>query len=460
MELQEKVVLYKEEVIKSIQEAVKIKSILGTKLPNMPFGKGPAEALEYFLDLGKKLGFKVENFNNYVGTIEFGDGEETLGILAHVDVVPEGEGWSYPPYSAKIVNNKIIGRGVLDNKGPAIISLYAMKAISDLGIKLNKKVKMYLGTNEETDSKCMEYYFENLKMPKPDIAFTPDATFPVTYGEKGIICLKLLKKFNSIKNIKINGGSAFNCIPEITEISIPIDYLGEVKKELEKYNNNNPHKIELELKENIYYFISHGTGGAAANPALGYNSISAFFDFIKNIEIKNKELQDIVDFFNKYIKKETNGKSLGIYCKDKESGELTVNLGRITLEDNNLEIWLDIRCPIKISTQDILGKLKQNLEKEIKIEVSRFFPSVYVSKESFLVSTLMKIYQDFTGDKVSQPRVIGGRTYSRAVKNCVAFGALLLDQEDNMHKPNESLEIEKIDILLKIFSETIYQLAK
>ena len=154
MDLKEKVLDYKDEVVKEIQNAVRVKSVKEAPLPGMPFGEGPAKALDHFMDLAKKLGFKAEKFDNYAMHIDMGEGEETLGILAHVDVVPEGDGWTYPPYSGTIADGKIFGRGTLDDKGPAIISLFAMKAIADSGIKLNKKIRMILGADEESGSAC------------------------------------------------------------------------------------------------------------------------------------------------------------------------------------------------------------------------------------------------------------------------------------------------------------------
>ncbi|WP_462428207.1 Sapep family Mn(2+)-dependent dipeptidase, partial [Fusobacterium varium] len=170
MDLQKKVLDYKEEVIKGIQGAVQIKSVQEPAKEGKPFGDGPAEALQYFLNLGKELGFEVKNFDNYAGTIEFGEGEETVGILGHVDVVPEGEGWTYPPYSATIADGKIFGRGTLDDKGPSMVCLYAMKAIKDSGIKLSRKIRMIIGAHEETGSLCMEHSFNTVKLPQPGVA--------------------------------------------------------------------------------------------------------------------------------------------------------------------------------------------------------------------------------------------------------------------------------------------------
>lgn len=460
MNLQEKVLNYKDEVVKHIQGSVQIKSVMETAKEGMPFGEGPAKALNYFVELGKELGFDVVNYDNYVTTIEFGEGEEILGILGHVDVVPEGEGWDYPPYSGAIVDGRIYGRGTLDDKGPSVISLYAMKAIKDSGIKLNKKVRMILGANEESGSKCMEHYFDTLKMPQPTLAFTPDSTFPVTFAEKGIVRLVLKNSYSSLKNVILMGGNAFNSVPERCELNLPVEFISNVDKILEKYNQDKEFKIVCEEREGFYNINSYGKSAHASKPQLGYNSVSALFEFLREVDIKNEELKELVEFFNTYIKMELDGKSLGVNFEDEESGKLTLNIGKISLKDGELQIGVDIRCPVHVQNSKVIDNIQERVEKYVKMEVAGNTAPLYVSKDSFLVSTLMNVYKEITGDTESEPIAIGGGTYARSVTNGVAFGALLSSQVDNMHQKNEYLEIDKIDTLLKIYVEAIYQLAK
>lgn len=452
MDLKEKVLEYKDEVVKEIQNAVRVKSVKEAPLPGMPFGEGPAKALDHFMNLAEKLGFKAEKFDNYAMHIDMGEGKETLGILAHVDVVPEGDNWTYPPYSGTIADGKIYGRGTLDDKGPAIISLFAMKAIADSGIKLNKKIRMILGADEESGSACLKYYFGELKMPYPDIAFTPDSSFPVTYAEKGSVRVKIKKKFSTLKDVVIKGGNAFNSVPNEANGVIPVDMLGEVK---------NKNKVEFVKEGNVYKVFSAGIPAHGAHPEKGYNAISALFEVLKSIEVKNEELKGLVEFFDKFIKMETDGKSFGVKCTDGETGDLTLNLGKINLENNELEIWIDMRVPVKVKNEQIIETIKKNTEDYgYEFLLHSNTQPLYVAKDSFLVSTLMNIYKELTGDNAAQPVAIGGGTYAKYAKNAVAFGALLPDQEDRMHQRDEYLEISKIDKLLQIYVEAIYRLAK
>lgn len=460
MKLEEKVLSYKEDVVKHIQGSVRIKSVEEPSLPNMPFGEGPKKALEYFIKLGQELGFKVTNYDNYVATIEFGEGEEVLAILGHVDVVPEGEDWDYPPYSGTIADGKIYGRGTLDDKGPSVVVLYAMKALLDSGIKLNKKVKMILGANEETGNRCMDYYFNVLKMPQPTLAFTPDSTFPVTFAEKGIVNIKFLKEYKSLNEVTLKAGNAFNSVPDRAILTIPREFLGEIKECLEKYNMEKEYKIQCEVVGDKYEIKSQGKSAHGAMPYLGYNAISHLFEFLSSVEIKNSEFKELVEFFSTYIKNETDGNSLGIKSKDDESGELTLNLGKGSLENGKLELCVDMRIPVLIDNLKIVEDIKAKVNGKMNVELCKNAPPLYVPKDSFLVSTLMKVYQDVTGDVKTPPQAIGGGTYARSVTNGVAFGALLSSQIDNMHQRNEYLELDKIDILLKIYVNAIYELAK
>lgn len=461
MDLQNFILNYKEDVIKSIQEAVRIKSVQEPAKEGKPFGDGPAKALEYFLELGKEMGFETENFSNYAGHIDFGDGEEMLGILGHVDVVPEGDGWDYDPYGGIIANGKLYGRGVLDDKGPSIVCLYAMKALKDSGVKLNKKIRMILGANEESGWECMKHYFGKLQMPQPTIAFTPDSGFPVTFAEKGILQLALEKKYENELDFEICGGNAFNSVPDTTMAILPMSMRREIEEKIGKFNEGKEYRIELVERGEKVGLISHGKAAHGAYPFKGYNSISALFSFLKELTIENKELKEIVEFFGEYVKMETTGKSLGIDFSDEPSGNLTLNIGKIEFKNKSFMVGFDIRYPVTFDKEQVIEKIDPKAEKfGIEVAVRSAKGPLYVPKDSFLVKTLMEVYQDITGDYESQPVAIGGGTYARAVDNGVAFGALLKTQEDNMHQRNESLDIDKIDTWLKIYIEAIYNLAK
>lgn len=463
MNLQEFVLNYKDDVVKSIQESVRIKSVQEEAKEGMPFGEGPAKALEHMLALGKELGFEVENFDNYAGHIDFGNGpdEEMVGILGHVDVVPEGEGWDHPPYEAKIVDGRMYGRGVLDDKGPTIAALYALKAIKDSGLELKRKVRVIVGGNEETGWGCMKHYFGELNMPQPAMAFTPDSSFPVTFAEKGILHLSLTKEYGEELNFSIKGGVAFNSVPDSAVGIFPLEMKETILGNLDNFNEGKEFKIVAEEKNGKLEVISYGKASHGARPANGYNAISAMFEFLGTVDVKDTNLKNVVEFFNEYIKMEHNGKLLGIDFSDEPSKNLTLTVGKIEFAGKNLMFGFDIRYPVTYKQEQVLVEVEKRAEtKGINVSIRSAKNPLYVPKDSFLVTTLMNIYKDITGDVDAEPVSIGGGTYARAVTNGVAFGALLKGQEDNMHQKNEYLEVEKLDTWLKIYVQAIYDLAK
>ncbi|HWQ21029.1 MAG TPA: Sapep family Mn(2+)-dependent dipeptidase, partial [Methanotrichaceae archaeon] len=178
-------------LISSTQDLIKIKSIRGGPGPGAPFGQGPADALDRALDTARSMGFNVTNMDGYIGYAEYGQGDDYVAVLSHMDTVPEGGGWTYPPYGAEIHDGKIFGRGATDDKGPSMAALYGLMAVRDSGLNLSKKVRIIFGTTEETGREDIEYYLEREKVPAS--GFTPDGEYPVILAEKGFLDLKLAR---------------------------------------------------------------------------------------------------------------------------------------------------------------------------------------------------------------------------------------------------------------------------
>ena len=174
---------YQQEMLDNLAALVAIDSSDGEPKPGAPFGEGPAKALQTFLKMAEDMGFETDNVDNYAGSVNLGSGEETVGILAHLDVVPAGKGWTTDPFTMIIKDGKMYGRGVIDDKGSAVAALYGMRIIRDLGIPLKRGIRLIVGTNEEKGSGCMEYYVAH-RVP-PTLGFTPDASYPLIHGEKG-----------------------------------------------------------------------------------------------------------------------------------------------------------------------------------------------------------------------------------------------------------------------------------
>lgn len=171
------------DLIQSVIAMVNIPSVKSQPVPGAPFGIETKKALEKALDISQALGFDTQIIENAVGYAAWGAGEDYIGVLGHVDVVPEGKGWQDPPFSGAIREEKIFGRGVLDNKGPIMAALYGLYALKSLGIPLKRPVRILFGTDEESGFADIPLY---LKHEKPPLAgFTPDCKYPVVYSERG-----------------------------------------------------------------------------------------------------------------------------------------------------------------------------------------------------------------------------------------------------------------------------------
>ena len=456
---------YRDDIIKSTQDIVKIRSVEGEPKPNMPFGEGPYRALEFALDLASEMGFNTKNLEGYAGYAELGKGEETVGVLVHLDVVPEGEGWTYPPYGGEIHDEKIYGRGTVDDKGPAIATMYAMKAIKESGVRLNRKIRIIFGTNEETGWGCMKYYFDHEK--SPDMAFTPDADFPVIYGEKGIIVFDLVKKLESnkcndivVKSIK--GGNAPNMVPDSSEAILQASDNSIIEEKFKKFIKKTNYPLSLEKQGDEIQITAKGISAHGSTPEKGENAISYLMAFLGELLEGSCGICEFVDIYNKRIGFKHYGEGIGCGFEDDVSGKLNFNPGVIIGDEKEIKLSVNIRYPIKSSAQEVYDGIRNNLKGagiEL-VEGDSDMKPLYIPKDNFLVTKLMEVYREQTGDRNSQPITIGGGTYARATENAVAFGPSFPGQEDVVHQKNEFISIDHLIKITKIYAQALYELAK
>ena len=455
---------WKEEIIKSTCQLIQIPSVHQESIDsNKPFGDEIANVLEYILELGKKLGFKTKNIDGYCGDIEFGEGKEMLGIIGHLDVVPEGEGWKHKPFEAEIEDGKIYGRGAIDDKGPVIASLYAMKAIMDQ-VNVKKRVRLILGLNEERDWKCIEYYKKHEEWPQ--IGFSPDADFPCIYAEKGLLTVNLKQQYKQNADIIITNidckENAINVVPKYCNIELKINSQKIDKRELIEYARYQISKrgfeIEIEETENIN-IIAHGIASHAAHPESGRNAISMALIIANDIVQKYKIKVELLEKFSQLIGIQYYGENLGINIED-ESGKLTLNVGNCKLEKDVLEIGMNLRIPIKTSIDEIENKFKKLVEESESLNLSfngRKEP-LYIPKDNKLVRILCETFSEVTGNN-ADPIAIGGATYARAFDNCISFGANMPGQKDMCHQVDEFITIDNLLVSCQIYAEAIYKLA-
>ena len=355
----------------------------------------------------------------------FGEGED-FGILCHLDIVPVGksEDWLTPPFILTEKDGKLIGRGVLDDKGPALMILHALKELKEEGFKPNRKIRLILGCNEESGWGCIKH-LKKLNL-MPSAGFSPDADFPVIYAEKGILHAEFCF---DCSNLKISGGKAMNMVCDSVRATVPID-----QALAQKYG------LILD-SENI---ISSGKTAHASTPHKGVNAIEKILPYLEEVGCVSPQIRQKL-FLN----------STGIKSLNDQTGFLTLSPDLIISRDNKLYILCDVRYPATLDFEFVCKQLESIGDYEIKGHQK----SLFVDKNGPLVSTLLGVFEQVTG-KTSSPIAIGGGTYARSMKNCVAFGPVFDEDSAVCHEPNEYLKIDDLMLGFKIYKQAIKKICK
>lgn len=456
---------HRDEIIRCTQELVAIPSVEGESQPGKPFGEDVYRALDYVLTLGRNLGFDTKNVDGYAGHIEFGQGEKMLGILTHLDVVPAGSGWSYPPFGGEIHNGRIYGRGAIDDKGPTIAVLYAMKAVMESGLPVNKKVRLILGTDEESGWEDLKYYFKQESVP--DFGMSPDGRYPIINAEKGILHIELRKKFSTGKKSsigikKLYGGQRPNMVPDECTCVFRLDADKEkLIKDIENLKSKLGYTMKIEICDGKELIVkSIGQVAHASMPEKGKNAIGEMLLCLLALGLGDSEMERFIAFLAEAIGMEFDGYSMGLALEDHLSGKLTLNLGIIEVNNQYGRAVIDIRYPVSFEKQDILSRIRKVADKYgIEVEVLDHQGPLYVPEENFLVKTLKKVYAEQTGQP-AYTVAIGGGTYARAIKNAVAFGAVFPGKPEMAHQRDEYIEIEDLMMNAKIYAHAIAELVK
>lgn len=447
----------KDNMLKTLSEVVRINSVRGEEKADAPFGEGPKKCLNFVLEKAKELGFKTKNMDNYMGWAELGEGSEMIAVMGHLDVVPEGSGWDKDPFSGQVENGNIYGRGTMDDKGPTVACLYALKAIKESGLPLKRRIRILFGTNEETGSDDMKYYREN-GGEIPFCGFTPDGEYPVINGEKGIINATFKKDLDQKSDLilkKISGGTAFNVVPAHAKAEFTCQEF--LKKEIladKKFSE----KIKIEETKEGFIVEAKGLEAHASTPEKGNNAIGNLLIAIKDFPM-DKELKKAVVFLAEKIGLETFGQSLGIDIYDDNSGKLSLNMGVIEGNENFLEVKLNYRYPVTRSYDECAPILDKQFDQVgFKKIFEKHKNSLFVDENTEFIKILLDVYKEHTNFK-PHTKSIGGGTYAKALPNIVAFGPIFPGDEIREHLPNEYWEVEKIFLNMEIYADAMYRLA-
>ena len=441
---------YREEYIRMLRNWIRTPSVKGEAENGAPFGTDVRKMLDLAIRDAREMGFEVRDFDGYACDVTLGEAEEKIAVLGHLDVVPEGDGWTKPPFEGLIEDGRIYGRGTNDDKGPALASLFAMKAIRDAGISLKKGIRLILGCDEESGWEDMEYYGSRERIP--DVGFSPDATFPLINTEKGMMVLELRAPAAEpgLKVLQVSAGDRVNVIPgECTALAEGGEELAE---KVRAYAEKTGLPYTAEVTDRGVAITATGIPGHSAYPK-GKRSAAGMMLLL----LRELGAEGPAAVLAEAVGLEHDGSGLGCACRDDVSEELTCNMGILRLQDGEWYATLDFRCPVTADQEKLKEAAAAHLP-GFEIRTNTQKPPHHVPADSALVKNLLAAYEEETGME-GKPMSTGGGTYAKVLKQGVAFGALFPDEEDLAHQADEYETIDRLMLAMKIYANALVRLA-
>lgn len=453
----------KDDILKDLGELIAIDSSedLNNASEEYPVGPGPVKAMKKFLSFAERDGFDVQNFNNYAGRVNYGEGQKRLGVIGHMDVVPAGDGWVTDPFKMLIQDGKIIGRGSADDKGPALAAYYGMLILKEAGFKPKKKIDFVLGTNEETNWVGIDYYLKH--EPTPDQVFSPDAEFPIINGEQGIYTLimnfKEVAGTGSIDLLTFKAGIAENVTPQKAFASIKADNLADIKTSFEKFLADNNLEGKFEIEGDTANLELVGQGAHASAPQVGRNAATFLAVFLDNLDLAGTA-KNYIHFLSSVEHEDFKGEKLGIAHHDDLMGDLSSAPSMFDFKKGEkAELRDNIRYPQGTDPEKMVKQVTEKYGDILEASFNGFEEPHYVPGDDPLVKTLLNVFEKQTG-LPGHEVVIGGGTYGRLFEHGVAFGAQPEDAPMVMHQANEYMKVDDLINSISIYSEAIYELTK
>ena len=441
---------YSEEFAAMLTRWVQIPSVKSEAAEGAPFGAEVRRMLDAAVQDIEAMGFPTRVFDGYAADATFGpEGDDMIAVLGHLDVVPAGDGWEVPPFSAKREGDRIIGRGTGDDKGPVVASLFAMKAIKEAGIPLKKGIRLILGCDEESDWRCMDWYCKHAQMP--EVGFSPDASFPLINTEKGMIHMLVQAPVSAegLQVLSLYTGERLNVIPGE---SVAVLAGGqELADKVVAFAQKTGLDYRAEVVPEGVRVTATGIPSHSAYPWGRKNAIGMMLILLRELGVQGA-LRTLADAYPM----EHTGEHLGIQCEDDISGELTCNMGILHLENGVITASLDCRCPVKADLDALSASIKAHLPGFTFVDEGRKAPH-HVPADSELVQALLGAFHDQTG-LPAEPESTGGGTYAKVLKQGVAFGANFPGDPDLAHQANEYIEVSKMMLAAKIYADALLRL--
>lgn len=451
-----KILKYQDAIIHDLEQLIAIPSVRGEAVEGMPFGKAPAEALNRVLQMAADMGFTTKNVGNYAGHAEYGEGNEVAAVVAHMDVVPAGEGWDTDPFTLTRKGNLYYGRGTADDKGAAVVALYCLKALKDENIKSKRRLRVIFGAGEETASNDLEMYLKSEQMPV--MAFTPDSEYGICNREKGIMRLAVSSREHSSAVVReFSAGTVVNAVP--AKAKAVVMCTDEVLAKLQSAASRMEGDFSFEKTEDGTEITSIGKASHAMQPQEGFNAATHLMKLLGEI-FSEEELGGLISFVNRNIGTELHGESLGVYVSDEESGPLTLNLGLAGIYDSSASVGIDIRYPVTAKGKDIFASIAEKaLQYGLETTLSQENKPLFLPESSPFITLLQDAYTAVTG-KPAELYATGGGTYARAFEGrAVAFGPFFPDEPDRrLHNTNENIDIDRFMVHAQVCLEAMYRM--
>ncbi len=416
-----------------LKQLIAIPSVGSDPEPGCPYGKESKRALDFFLSEAVSQGFDTGIIDDKVGYVQFGKGEKMIGIVCHLDVVPAGKGWESEPFELTIKDGCYYGRGIIDDKGPACASYFAMKRLKEEGFIPDARIRLILGSDEERTCDCVATYAAKGEIP--DFSITPDAEFPVIYAEKGILQIRI--SGSSVGKITASAGNAVNMVPE-----------------------------EFTLTCNGITTVTQGLSAHAARPELGINAI---FKGIGNASESDTDQSPLLRFIREKILGRGYSDYTGCSIND-DSGMITANPSVLRIDEEQETLMIDIRYPVTANHNDIVSYIASEASPYgLSVKISEHKAPIYKDKDTKEIQILTDIWRnhisDYSGYKPEykeqfvSPLAIGGGTYARYLPNTIAFGVQIPWLEDQCHQANEHIAVSDFDINIDLLADTIRKLS-
>ena len=440
-----------------LKRLVDIKSVRGPALPGKPFGEGPALALAEAEAVAAEHGFLLRNFENYVGEITFGDAPDLM-LLAHLDVVAEGDGWTKEPYAMSEANGRLYGRGVTDDKGPALACLYALEVVRELYGAPKTGVRLVLGCGEETGSEDMRHYFS--KREKLPYTLSPDADYPLINLEKGRFAPEFRMAVKDAGDvIEINGGDTANIVAGKADAllrgTVP-EHRGAILVSVSRLTGAS---FRVETENGNTRIWCEGTSAHAASPEKGVNANTALLTLLVEI-MKDCELKRAFEALLAMAPHgETDGASMGVKASDAISGALTMNFGILRFDGEALTGGFDLRCPLCAEETDVKDVIGTRLERcgFSLIGDPPMTKAHYVPEDAPIIKEALKVYGDYTGHK-GECLAIGGGTYVHDIEGGVAFGVEFPGTDYRIHGADEFAVTDELLLTSAMYAQIIRDL--